>query len=395
MPELLNFAPFPNFRYYSSDARGAEFGVVIVKGTFQLDADGALVIAEEQAPFMFTDACHGEVNVSSLWHPSDLVPNKPRCDVIVNAVARTADGKARPSWICGVEIARRNDEGGETILVQKVLAVTGPREWRPRWSRALSDEETANWRDHRDAFERWELSAPEPIAELPLRYEIAFGGLLERGRDEKGAPIIDDIDENPIGRGWIDAEWTDHTKAQPAPQIELYGDPIVDPYRLYAPHGLGPIPCAWEPRLPLAGTYDQNWIDAIWPDWPPDYDFAYHNSAASGLVAPGHLVGDETVKLLGLSKGRERVAFSLPSLGMTADFVAGDGTIDSRPMRLDTLFLEIAEEDPADWRVLLSWRINFEPDAFAQVGLRVTPVGAAADGAFDDEIDAPREEHAA
>jgi hypothetical protein len=366
MPELLNFTPFPNFRYYSSDAKGEDFGVVIVKATLQLDAEGRLVIAEEQAPLMFTDACHGEVNVTSLWHPSDLVPNKPRTDVIVNAVARTPDGVARASWPCGLRISR-----GGAVVLEKRLVVTGPRRWEPVWKRALDEDERKDWRVHRQHFERWALSTPEPVASVPLRYELAYGGLLARGLDDQGAPIVDDIHENPIGRGWIDAQWTDHTQAHPAPQIESGDDPIREPYRRHAPQSLGPIPCAWEPRLPRAGTYDQTWIDTIWPNWAPDYDFFYHNSAHPDLIAPGYLIGDETIALAGLSAGQALAELRLPGMAAICDFVRSDGSSEPTRMHLDTLFLDIADEDPGEWRVFLSWRANFAPDVYAQAAFRL------------------------
>ena len=72
--------PFPNFRDYSMDNTGREFGVIIVKGTFEIGEDGQLAVAEEQAPMLFEDTCHGAVNESSLRHPSDLVPVKPTAE---------------------------------------------------------------------------------------------------------------------------------------------------------------------------------------------------------------------------------------------------------------------------------------------------------------------------
>ncbi|MGO4869616.1 MAG: DUF2169 domain-containing protein [Roseiarcus sp.] len=380
MPELRNFSPFPNFRYYSSDNRGRDFGIVIVKATYEIAPNGRLVIAEEQAPMVFSDKCHGAVNVSSLWHPSDLVPNKPRTDVIVNAVARSPGGAARERWRCGVRIER----DGEPI-VGKLLDVTGPRHWLPRWKRELSAEEKREWRKHRRDFERWELSRAEPIAQVPIRYEFAFGGLLARGEDSEGKPVIEDIHENPIGRGWIDAEWTDHTTSQPAPQIELESEPIADPYKIYKPQSLGPIPCAWEPRLPLGGTYDQNWIDKIWPNWPPDYQFAYHNSAHPDLVVDGYLRGDETVRLLGLNAEQALVTLGLPGDRMVVDFARADGSIERKAMNLDTLFLDVAEADVRDWRVFASWRVNFAMREFEQARILCAPgAGAAGSNSASD-----------
>jgi hypothetical protein len=104
MPRIQNFTMFPNFRYYSADNKGADFGVVIVKATFELMPSGRLVVADEQAPMLFDDECHGKPNESSLWHPSDLVPHKPNTDLIVNATARAPGNKPTSSWRCGIGI---------------------------------------------------------------------------------------------------------------------------------------------------------------------------------------------------------------------------------------------------------------------------------------------------
>lgn len=273
MPTLANCLLFPNFRFYSSDNEGREFGVIIVKGTFEIGEDGRLAVAEEQAAMMFDDVYHDESKDSSLWHPVDLAPRKPTADIIVNAVARAPGGHPLPSWGCGISVA-----GPEGVLVEKRLRVTGPRRWEPRWKLSLTDSERRDWRRFRPLFAGWALSEPEPVTEVPLRYELAYGGTIGTGTDEAGAPRSERERRNPIGRGLIDPEWTDHTEPQPAPRIETVDEPIVDPYRRYAPQNLGPIPPAWHPRLPKGGTYDQHWIDHVWPNWAADYDFAYNNA---------------------------------------------------------------------------------------------------------------------
>lgn len=364
MPELLNFTPFPNFRYYSSDNRGRDFGVVIVKATYTIDAAGGLAVAKEQAPLMFDDACHGAVNESSLWHPSDLVPNKPRTDLIVNAVARAPGGEPARRWTCGIELSAASGP-----VLSKRLRVTGPREWRPRWRRRLDAEEARDWRAHRRLFAGWELTEPEPVTEVPLRYELAYGGTVVAGQDDEGRPRFVCEVRNPIGCGLIDPDWTDHTLPQPAPRIEAEGEPVTEPGAAYAPQSLGPIPPAWEPRLPLGGTYDQHWIDHVWPNWAEDYDFAFHNSAHPDLICPGHLAGGETITLTHLMPGAAESRLVLPDHGMVAEFVQADGAVEARAMALDTVFLDLADARRERARVFLTWRVNFEPDAFAAVRL--------------------------
>ncbi|MCG7509245.1 DUF2169 family type VI secretion system accessory protein [Mesorhizobium retamae] len=364
MPELVNHTPYPNFRYYSQDNQGQEFGVIITKATYELAPSGRLLLAEEQAPMVFTDLCHGAVNVTSLWHPSDMVPHKPATDIIVNGVARVPGGQPVPSWLCGVKI-----EDGSKLVLEKVLRVTGPRQWQPRWKRTLNDEERKAWRNHRQQFEGWDLSEPDPVAELPLHYEYAFGGEVPQGLDDDGNPRFDTDHRNPLGRSKIDPEWTDHTRPVPAPQIEAFNDPISDPYAKPAPQSLGPIPPAWLPRRPLGGTYDQNWKDNLWPAWPPDYDFAYHNSAHPDLTVKPWLKGSERIFLSGLAAWAKIVAFDLPGERIAIDFVEEDGAVVSKDMVLDTVFLDIGGPNRRDWRIYLTWRVNFEPDRYERANL--------------------------
>lgn len=365
MPELVNYTPYPNFRYYSNDHQDQQFGIIIAKATYELTPSGRLLLAEEQAPMVFTDLCHGAVNVTSLWHPSDMVPHKPATDVIVNGVAHAPDGQPTRTWLCGVKI-----EDGAEAKLEKVLRVTGPRQWQPQWKRALNDDERKDWRQHRRYFDHWELSEPEPIAELPLQYEYAFGGEVPQGVDDEGNPRFDTDHRNPLGRGKIDRDWTDHANPVPAPQIESFDRPISDPYATPEPQSLGPIPPAWLPRRPLGGTYDQNWKDNIWPAWPPDYDFAYHNSAHPDLIVKPWLKGTERVTLSGLAAKHKLVSFDLPGERLVVDFVTEEGESDRKDMVLDTVFLDIAAPSQRDWRVYLSWRVNFGAGAFDQAIIR-------------------------
>ncbi|MEH7840792.1 DUF2169 domain-containing protein [Rhizobium laguerreae] len=374
MPEVTNFTPYPNFRYYSNDSYNRQFGVIVVKATFELASSGRLVVAEEQAPLVFTDLCHGPVNVTSLWHPSDMVPYKPATDVIVNAVARAPGGRPKSSWECSVKV-----EDEKNVRLEKSIRVTGPREWKPRWRRKLDEKDQWEWQRHIKAFERWELTEAAPISELPLHYEYAYGGEVPQGTDPDGNSIYDTDQRNPLGRGKIDRQWTDHCLPVAAPQIEAVANPVSDPYAPIAPEGFGPIPPAWLPRRLLGGTYDQNWKDKIWPSWPPDYDFSYHNSAHPELILEPHLKGTERLTLRGLAKWSEVVAFDLPSERLFNVFLTHDGEPINGEMKLDTVFLDIAPEAQDDWRVYLSWRVNFELGAFAQVRLyRNTPEIAAA-----------------
>ncbi len=342
---------------------GKEFGVVIVKGTYEFAPSGRLLLAEEQAALVFTDLCHGAVNVTSLRYPSDLVPNKPGTDIIVNAATWAPRGEPTSSWTCGLRVEARDG----SAVVEKSLRVTGPRQWVPRWKKQLSERETQEWRKHRRWFEAWQLSEPEPISHLPLHYEYAYGGPKPIGEQENGESILDFDSRNPLGRGALHEGWSDPTTSHPAPQIEAVGDPISDPYKSYTPQSLGPIPPAWEPRLPLGGTYDDEWEENIWPNWPPDYQFAYNNSAHPDLICSDYLRGDERVTLANLIANEPTTVFDLPGDKIDLDLVRANGDYDRREMALDTVFLDIASDKRHRRHVFLTWRANFEPATYEHI----------------------------
>jgi hypothetical protein len=369
--EMLNFSPFPNLRFYNTDNQGREFGVIVIKGTYAVAADGTLVIADEQAPLVLEDTYHGALNLSSLWLPSDLVPKKPRTDIILNAVARVPGAQPRREWTCGVVV-----EGG-THPFSKQLRVTGPRVWQPTWG--VSDRALATLApdELQRVFKGWVLSDPEPVSEVPIRYEHAYGGLLARRQEGTDEPWYDADEHNPIGCGWLDLERTPKEGPVPAPQIVDADAPALSPMQPAVPAGFGPIPPAWLPRRPLGGTFDAHWEANVWPNWPADYDFAYHNSANPSLIYPGFLSGVETIVLDGLDGGEASRRLVLPGHQVTA-VIQGEG--ETRVMMdLDTLLLDVADPDPAEHRVFITWRATYKPDEVTGLALILpddTPVAA-------------------
>ena len=186
--------------------------------------------------------------------------------------------------------------------------------------------------------------------------------------------MVETNEHNPLGTGWIDPEATDHTQPVRAPSLEDPSEPVTDPYASLTPQNLGPIPPAWLPRRPLGGTYDEGWLLAVWPNWPADYDFAYHLSSPEGLRWPEFFEGRERVTLLNLLPGGGAARLTLPGEHIEARFVGPGRSRASRMsrwMNLDTVFLDIAASAPEERRVNLVWRLPFKPDAFERVELGV------------------------
>lgn len=316
---LRNYTPFRPLYFESRDVEGREFGVLVLRGTFDIIPGAPLRPCPEQAPIVEADVWHGEANASSVYMESDLAPFKPRTDILVNAVAHAPGGRPLPEWIVRVKV-------GE---LDKALRVTGPRRW-------VREGGT------------WTLTEPEPVTAVPIRYENAFGGVWENGWREKRV-----FEQNPVGVGFVGEGSPSYPDEIAAPQIEDPEDPVVEIGKVYEPQGLGPIARSWQPRLGLAGTFDEEWKRSRWPELPLDFQFAHYNAAHPDLMVPGFLQGDERIDLVGLER-HGTITFYLPAIQNALLLRARDGLMASSAFELDTLLIDIEVA-----RVEATWRSTF------------------------------------
>ena len=75
---------------------------------------------------------------------------------------------------------------------------------------------------------------------------------------------------------YLDAEFID---GKPLPNTEETGRRITDPRGKYKPMAFGPIGRAWQPRPKYAGTYDEKWLDEVFPFLPADFKEDYYQAA--------------------------------------------------------------------------------------------------------------------
>ena len=388
MVQIINFTPFANLRFSNRTSDGREFGVFMAKTALDIGPDGSCSFSTEQEPFVFTDAYHGDMNISSVRYPSDFVPYKPHTDIILDATAYAPNGRPAPEWQVSVKVS---DALGS--FANYAITVTGPRQWHPVWLRDLDDQEKSDWRRHqaRGLFRGWKLSSAQPIDRLPIRYEYAFGGLLDKGFDEDGRPIHDAFEYNPIGPGQVDPQLTDHTQPVDAPQIVALDSVLQDPFAAHSVEGFGPIPPAWLPRRAFGGTYDDFWSEHIWPNWAPDYDYRFHNAAHPNLQGSRFLEGEIQIELGNLHPVIPNFTVRLPGQQLMAAAIGPDGSEKMLKMALDTVFLEIGEAHRDDPRIYCIWRTPFDlsstdvlalmraDDLESQVGQRMKPDEVACD----------------
>jgi hypothetical protein len=318
--EMRNHTPFMPLVFQSQDVDDRRFHVLVLKGTYEISNGQPLKLAPEPRPLTMADEYYDDPNSSSLKRESDLAPFKPRTDIhFTNPVAFAPGGKPSSRWPVKVQVGP----------VEKALQVTGPRQWI------------------RKAVAGWKLTEPEPVTEVPLRYENAFGGVWKH-KDEHGV-----WEENPLGRGFVNPKYLDARQPVPAPQVEAPEEPVTELGKTYRPQGLGPLARAWQPRRRKAGTFDDAWVQKRWPALPRDFSFDYYNSSHPDLIAPDYLRGDEPVVLQGLSP-EEALSFRLPGHGVLLALCLANGNAVPTGMLLDTVEIDASRRECSlVWRLVL------------------------------------------
>ncbi|MGP0001819.1 MAG: DUF2169 domain-containing protein [Acetobacteraceae bacterium] len=303
------------------DKAGSEHAVVVVKGTFTIPRAGrAPRLADEQLPIVDADLFTGEPARSATLAECDYVLEKPRCDVLLNGAAYAPGGRPVERIAVGLQVG----------AWRKSFVVWGNREWRR-------------------AGVGYAPSTPEPFERMPVSYDNAFGGIDAAMRDpaQHGTYL-----PNPVGRGWHKHIYPELVVGKPVANTEEIGDPVRDPGGKYRPMAFGPIGRGWPSRIGYAGTYDQNWIDNVFPFLPADFDARYFQCASDDQQI-AYPQGGETVLLVNLTPDGRR-EFVLPSAEMPivffrrrADRVAMNGTLDT------LLFEPDAERFSMVWRASL------------------------------------------
>ena len=120
----------------------------------------------------------------------------------------------------------------------------------------------------------------------------------------------------------------------------------------FQPAGFGCLGRAWLPRLPLAGTYDQQWLETQHPDLPDDFDFNYWNCAPDDQRIPYPEPGPAFV-LTGFHPDSD-IHFTLPPHQGRILLRTPTGQRVPVPMWLDTLEIDTDALTAAlTWRFLL------------------------------------------
>jgi len=314
--QVANQSPFTAALSVFPDPQGVETAYAIVKATFELGAEEPKP-AEKQLPLLASDVFWGDPVQTSLRAAGDFALLKPATDVLLvgRAIAQAAN-------------TRMADVRLRVGPVSKTVRVFGDRVWE-------------------GAGNKLRPSAPQPWERMPLRWELAYGGVCPSGAGEYEA-------RNPVGRGFAGKDGS-ALKGLPVPNLEDPAMPIGTSTDRPAPACFGPIAPTWMPRRAHAGTYDAAWTAKRAPYLPLDFDPRYFQLAPSGLIAPGFLQGGEPVELVGFSMG-EPIRFELPQCELEIEFDF-DGAEVPRPAHLEMILFE-----PDAGRFQMLWRAGLAVD---------------------------------
>ncbi len=362
MAELINHTAFPALLYDALDQHDAGFSVLAAHLSYDLviraeDGAATLRFCKEQAPLCMADEHYGEPDCTSTRLESDIVPYKPRLDVVVNGTAHAPGDQPAAAFGAAIRIYERT----------RSVLVCGPRDWK----RGVAG---------------WGLTDPAPIAALPLRYEYASGGLHRIENHDHAAAT------NVVGMGWYPVEFLRQFRGDrlPAPQIESYEHRLRGIVDELPAAGFGFIGRGWRGRIEYAGTADAAWqaqrhpllprdfrMD-FWNGAPPEQQFDHPRPLGSVPIATQNLVAARDVPgqgvhftvpvesvfaLVGLQRG----------IGLTRDLILDTIVVDMDARKVFCTYrLALAEElDIAE--VQLRYIAADERDAQREKAARMNP----------------------
>jgi hypothetical protein len=303
-------------RAFPNDESGRPLVVVVVQASYAITAGRALALADDQIEPSLAGEPFGADPAEAGWRVEPLTAFvKPATDVVLLGHA------SPPRPVAEHFVSLR------VGALSKALRVVGDRVWTRRGGAP-------------------QPSPAAPFERMRLSYDRAFGGWDRSSADPSQHARFA---ENPVGVGFR-APRSPFEEGAPLPNIEDPAAPATRFGEPVAPAGVAFVSPDWQPRAALAGTFDDAWSRERRPLLPRDFDRRYFNAASRGLVAKGHLRGDEPVAVDGASPTGP-LAFSLPGAPAPRCRVALTHARIDLALALDTV---IVDTDRAV--VLLSYR---------------------------------------
>jgi len=334
---IKNARIFPTAFTFAQTTERDWFLSVIVKATFRLEHRlFPARVADRQLPILTADEPYDtEVVDGALKFESDLVPFKPRTDVLLVGQAHAPFGRPQRSVDVALQVGP----------VHKQIRVLGERRW--------------SFKDLRDPTPL--VAGPLEFVTMPLTWDRAYGGVDEQAGVRSDVPSFRPwFSQNIVGRGFSGARTIESVDERVLPNLEDPRDPVRSWDSRPCPTGCGYFPRNSEPRVRYQGTYDERWKAERAPAPPKDFCFDYYNAADPELQVQGYLRGNERAMLQNVTLGGGRIDFLLPCIRprftVTRGVNPAERVVSEAPAALDTLLLL---PDAASFVVI--WRAAIVP----------------------------------
>jgi hypothetical protein len=307
-PAIENQTPFAVEPLFVLDEAGCPVVVPVIKATYEIRDGGALALAHPQRPVNLTGERSGPEATASWTYEPEIAVSKVATDVVLVGSAHATSA-----------VTRELDVTLRVGTLFKTVHVLGERTWVKRLGGSII------------------MTDPQPFERVSLVWENAFGG-WDRTDPDPSKHTFEP--RNPVGTGHCSIR-ASVKEGSRLPNLEDPQRRLTTPGDTPPPAGFGFVSSDWLPRRLLAGTYDEAWTRSRMPLLPTDFDPRFYNAAAPGLVAGGHLRGDEPVSVLNASP-RAELSFRLPGIPPpTCRVVLRRGDARTFQTRLDTVIVDL------------------------------------------------------
>ncbi len=208
-------ALYPDWDYQQQHQLTAVF-----KASYQFDETGQLSPIEGAPPLVEADEHQGDALTSSLKAVNEIMPFKEGSEFYLYGTAYP-EREGLIAMEVGVGILFTDQ-----TKWKKVLRVFGKRNWKKTMVNYIHDDN------------------PQPVEEIPLSYEYAFGGTNQQDDEDAYAA-------NPCGIGYNSDQR--NLLTDELPRIESSPGFMTSPMQKPTPAGFGPLPVFWEPRVSDTG----------------------------------------------------------------------------------------------------------------------------------------------
>jgi len=299
--ELVSLSPLPAGSLLWQPRPGAWMLGFACKATFTL-RPGQSPLAPEQEPLHHADRHWSDDPAWSLYAPADLVPIRPRADVVLVGEAFAPGAQPVRSLITRLLVSD----------IDKAIEIHGDRWFMQDGS----------------------LQEGASFTRIPLLWERAAGG-------------PDTV--NPVG---VRVDDRDRYGRRRLPHLQPPGTHVVSPDDVIETIGYGPVAPTWPSRRQRLGRHAAAWSDRDWnrQPLPTDLDAAYFNAAPQDQQTQ-QLRGDERLVLDNLHPEHPHLVTNLAGHPPRA-FIERSGKLpQSLPLRADLLWI-----DTARGLCTLTWR---------------------------------------